>query len=218
MRSRARRYRPDRERDSGLQDEVLSIRVHNKITKGGRNISFGALVAVGDGKGKVGLGYGKARGVPMAIEKASKEAKGNMARVPLIGDTVCHEQEGRHKSARVLIKPAAPGTGVKAGGPVRAIMNVLGVHNVLTKSLGNNNPLNLAKATMDALGRMRSAEQVQKLRGESLAMKHPQIAVGGGQGEQPASPGGAASGVAAAQESKAEGAGGTPEAAAEQSQ
>ena len=164
----------NREKDREFLDEVLAIRVHTKVTKGGRTLSFGALVAVGDGKGRVGLGYGKARGVPMAIEKASKEAKHSMVSIPLIGSTVCHEQAGEHKAARVIIKPAAPGTGVKAGGTVRAIMNVLGVSNVLTKSLGNNNPINLAKATMNALERMQSVAEVEHVRGVKVSLRHPQ--------------------------------------------
>lgn len=169
-----RRHMTQRNKDSGLLDEVLDIRVHTKVTKGGRTISFGALVAVGDGHGKVGLGYGKARGVPMAIEKAAKEAKQKMVSVPLVGDTVSHEQQGEHKAAKVLLKPAAPGTGVKAGSAVRAIMSVLGVHNVLTKSLGNNNPINLAKATMNALQAMRSVEETESARGTKISPRHPQ--------------------------------------------
>jgi len=165
-----------RDSSDGLQDEVLSIRVHNKVTKGGRTISFGAMVAVGDGRGRVGLGYGKARGVPMAIEKAIKEAKRQMIRVPMIGDTICHVQVGEHKSSRVLLRPAAPGTGVKAGSTVRNMMQVMGVHNVLTKSLGRNNPINLAKAAFEALSLMCTREQVEELRGVRVALRHPQIA------------------------------------------
>ncbi|MFP4175632.1 MAG: 30S ribosomal protein S5 [Planctomycetota bacterium] len=165
----------DWDNQGGLMDEVLTIRMHTKVTSGGRNLSFAALVAVGDGNGKVGLGYGKAPGVPMAIEKANKEARESMLDVPLVGDTVCHQHTGRHKSSEVFIKPAAPGTGVKAGATVRSIMQVLGVHNVLTKSLGRNNPLNLAKATMTALKEMRSVEEVEELRGVPVFLKHPQI-------------------------------------------
>jgi small subunit ribosomal protein S5 len=165
----------DWDNKGGLMDEVLTIRMHTKVTKGGRNLSFAALVAVGNGNGRVGLGYGKAPGVPMAIEKANKEARENMIDVPLIGDTVCHEETGRHKSSEVLLKPASPGTGVKAGSTVRSIMQVLGVHNVLTKSLGRNNPLNLARATMSALSDMRSVEDVEELRGVPVFLKHPQI-------------------------------------------
>jgi len=160
-----------------LLEEVLTIRMHTKVTKGGRNLSFGALVAVGDGKGVVGIGYGKAPGVPMAIEKGSLKARRSMTGVPLVGNTVCHEQIGSYKASKVLIKPAAPGTGVKAGATVRAILSVLGVHNVLTKSLGNSNPINLAKATMNGLQQMRSVEEVQRLRGVRVTLRHPQWAL-----------------------------------------
>ncbi|MFP4027083.1 MAG: 30S ribosomal protein S5 [Candidatus Brocadiia bacterium] len=166
---------PDRDEKTGLMDEVLTIRMHTKVTKGGRNLSFAALVAVGNGNGKVGLGYGKAPGVPMAIDKATKDARDKITKIPLIGDTVCHEQIGEHKSSEVIIKPAAPGTGVKAGGTVRSIMQVLGVHNVLTKSLGRNNPLNLAKATMNALESLRSKKEVERLRQREISLRHPQL-------------------------------------------
>ena len=160
-----------------MMDEVLDIRMHNKVTKGGRNVSFAALVAVGDGKGKVGLGYGKAPGVPMAIEKANKKARQGLRQIPLVGDTVAHVQVGTHKASEVLLKPAAPGTGVKAGKTVRAIMSVVGIHNVLTKSIGRNNPINLARATMNALESMRSVADVEKLRGTTIHLSHPQNVV-----------------------------------------
>ena len=168
------RGRDKRGQDSGFLDEVLSIRFHTKVTKGGRNLSCAALVVVGDGKGKVGLGYGKARGVPMAIEKATKEARGQMVQVNLVGDTVAHEAIGRYGAARVLLKPAGPGTGVKAGGTVRKVLQVVGVHNVLSKIFGNTNPVNIAKATMKALSEMRSVDEVQKLRGVPVQLFHPQ--------------------------------------------
>lgn len=164
----------DQGREFGLLEEVLTIRMHTKVTKGGRNLSFGALVAVGDGKGRVAIGYGKAPGVPLAIEKGNLKARRAMLSVPVIGDTVCHEQIGRYKASRVFMKPAAPGTGVKAGATVRAILTVLGVRNVLTKSLGNNNPVNLARAAMDALSQMRSVEEVERLRGVRVTLRHPQ--------------------------------------------
>ncbi len=169
----AKRQR-DRDRNSGLLDEVITIRFHTKVTKGGRNLSCAALVAVGDGNGKVGLGYGKAKGVPMAIEKASKEARNSMIRVNLVGDTIGHRIEGRHKAARVLLKPAPPGTGVKAGGTVRSIMQVLGVNNVLSKVFGPTNPVNVAQATMQALGEMSSVEEIERLRGVKITLDHPQ--------------------------------------------
>lgn len=174
MRGRGRRD-SGRGRDSGLLEEVITIRFHTKVTKGGRNLSVGVLVAVGNGKGRLGLGYGKARGVPAAIEKANKEAQANMVKVNLVGDTVAHEAWGEHGSARVLLKPASPGTGVKAGGTVRSIMQVAGVHNVLSKIYGPTNPINVAKATMNALTSMRSKAEVERLRGVEVEISHPQM-------------------------------------------
>ncbi len=164
-----------REQESGVLEEVIAIRFHTKVTKGGRKLSVAALVAVGDGNGKVGLGYGKASGVPQAIEKANKEARASMIKVHLVGDTIAQEVLGRHGAARVLLIPASPGTGVKAGGTVRAILQVLGVHNVLSKVFGNTNPVNVAKATMTALAEMQSVAQVERLRGVKLHMFHPQF-------------------------------------------
>lgn len=162
------------ERESGLLEEVIGIYFHTKVTKGGRNLSVAALVAMGDGNGKVGLGYGKAAGVPMAIEKAGKEARARMAKIEMVGDTVAHEALGCHGAARVLLMPASPGTGVKAGGTVRAIMTVAGIRNVLSKVRGNTNPINVAKAAMDALEQMRSLDEVRDLRGVDVQLFHPQ--------------------------------------------
>ena len=164
-----------RDDQSGLSEEVIGIYYHYKVTKGGRNLSMAALVAVGDGKGKVGLGYGKARAVPMAIEKASKEARGSMTSVNLVGDTVAHEVTGRHASSRVLLLPASPGTGVKAGSTVRAVIHAAGVHNVLSKVYGSTNPVNVAKATMDALTRLVSLGTITALRGTDVRLFHPQV-------------------------------------------
>jgi small subunit ribosomal protein S5 len=166
------------ERESGLLEEVIGIYFHTKVTKGGRNLSVAALVAMGDGNGKVGLGYGKAAGVPMAIEKAGKEARARMMKVEMVGDTVAHEAQGRHGAARVLLLPASPGTGVKAGGTVRSIMTVAGIHNVLSKIYGNTNPINVAKATIDALEQMRSLDEVRSLRGVDVQLFHPQARAG----------------------------------------
>ena len=162
------------QQDSGLLEEVIGIYFHTKVTKGGRNLSVAALVAVGDGRGSVGLGYGKASGVPMAIEKAGKEARANMLSINLIGDTIAHEITGRHGAARVLLIPATPGTGVKAGGTVRSILMVAGIHNVLSKVHGNTNPINVAKATMDALTGLMSLEEIRELRGVDVRLFHPQ--------------------------------------------
>lgn len=164
----------EREKEGGLLEEVIGIYFHTKVTKGGRNLSCAALVAVGDGSGKVGLGYGKARAVPMAIEKGTKVARESMVRVNMVGDTIIHEVTGQHGAARVLLRPASPGTGVKAGGTVRAIMRVAGIRNVLSKVFGNTNPINLAKATMDALTKMRSLEEVRRLRRPDVRLRHPQ--------------------------------------------
>jgi len=155
-------------------ERVIAIRFPSKVTKGGRSLSVSALVAIGNGEGRVGIGYGKARGVPMAIEKANKEARIAMTDVYLVGDTVGHEVTGEQDSAHVLISPASPGTGVKAGATVRAILEVLGVRNVLTKVRGSGNALNVAKATMNALRKIRSPEQVSALRGMEVKLHHPQ--------------------------------------------
>jgi small subunit ribosomal protein S5 len=161
--------------EGGPAEEVISIRYHTKVTKGGRNLSCAALVAVGDGEGRVGLGYGTAKAVPMAIEKGSKEARKRMVRVNLLGDTIVHEVVGKYKAATVLLRPAGPGTGIKAGATVRAIMRVVGVHNVLSKVFGNTNAVNLAKATMNALTQLRSVQETERLRGCAVNLFHPQV-------------------------------------------
>jgi len=175
---RSRRSRPkterDRVRETGLTDEVLTIRLHNKVTKGGRKLSFAALVAVGDGNGRVGIGYGKGASVPIAIEKGTKEARRSMVRIKLVGSTIAHEVLGAHGSARVLLRPATPGTGVKAGSTVRSMLQVLGVENALSKIRGSGNPINVAKATLKALMSMRSVAEVEKLRGVNVELFHPQ--------------------------------------------
>ena len=168
----------ERKEDSGFLEEVIKIRVHTKVTKGGRKLSFGALVAVGDAKGKIGLGYGRAAGVPMAIEKAVKEGRKDLRNVRMIGDTIAHEVMGRHGSSRVLLRPASPGTGVKASSHVRTIMDVVGVHNVLSKCFGPRNPVNVAKACLNALDQLRSPEEVESLRGVKITPFHPQYRKG----------------------------------------
>jgi len=164
----------EKRQEGELRDEVISISFHTKVTRGGRKLTCAALVAVGDGQGKVGLGYGKASGVPMAIEKGVKEGRANLSEVCLVGDTVGHTIVGKHGSTRVLLKPASPGTGVKAGSTVRAVLQVAGVHNVLSKAYGNTNPLNVAKATLNALRSIRSVEEVAELRGVDVRLFHPQ--------------------------------------------
>jgi small subunit ribosomal protein S5 len=148
-----------------LRDQVVFINRVTKVVKGGKNFSFAALVVVGDGKGSVGFGMGKAKEVPAAISKGLEKAKKSMVRVPLKGATIPHQVEGHHGAGRVLLKPASPGTGVIAGGPVRAIMESLGVQDVLTKCLGTQNPHNVVRATFEGLSQLKDVRKVARLRG-----------------------------------------------------
>lgn len=154
--------------DLELKDRLVSIQRVTKVTKGGRTFSFSAIVVVGNENGIVGYGLGKASEVTTAIAKGVEDAKKNLIKVPVLNGTVPHEQEAKYGGAQVLIRPAAPGTGVKAGGAMRAVFESVGISNVLSKSKGSSNPHNLVKATFAALSEMRDAVAVSQQRGISL--------------------------------------------------
>jgi small subunit ribosomal protein S5 len=151
-----------------LIDKVVDIRRVAKVVKGGRRFRFSALAVVGNGQGMVGYGLGKAHEVPDAIRKAIEKARRNMIKVPIKGTTIPHEAIAHFGAAKVILKPASKGTGIKAGGAVRAIMEAAGIQDVLTKCIGSRNPHNLVKAVINAFAKMKSAEEVARLRGKDL--------------------------------------------------
>jgi small subunit ribosomal protein S5 len=153
---------------NNLKDQVVAINRVTKVVKGGKNLSFSALVVVGDQNGHAGFGMGKAREVPMAIRKAIEQAKKNLLKLNLKGTTIPHQVVGHYGSGHVLLKPASEGTGIIAGGPVRAVMEVAGISNVLTKSIGTSNPHNVVKATFDALLRLKDASKVAETRSKQV--------------------------------------------------
>jgi small subunit ribosomal protein S5 len=150
--------------ESEFKEKMVSLNRVAKVTKGGRTFSFAAIVVVGDGKGTIGQGLGKAREVSDAIQKAVEDAKKNLVKVPVLNGTIPHESLGKFGAGKVLIRPASQGTGVIAGGAMRAVLDMAGIHNVLAKSTGSSNPHNVVKATIDALSKLRTAKMVAKQR------------------------------------------------------
>jgi small subunit ribosomal protein S5 len=155
-------------RQKQFEEEIVNIGRVTKVTKGGRDFRFSATVAVGDRKGRVGIGTGKAKEVPDAIKKASQAAVKNVVRVSIVDGTIPHEAIGVRGASKVMLKPATAGTGVKAGGPVRAVLELAGVKNILSKSLGSNTKINMAFATLEALKSQRTIEEIAKLRGKKV--------------------------------------------------
>lgn len=151
-----------------LEETVVRVNRCTTVTKGGKSMSFSALVVVGDKKGSVGIGFGKAREVPNAVSKAVKEAKKQMVKIPLKGDTIPHAVWGRFKAANIFLKPASPGTGIKAGASARAVLEMAGIKNILTKCYGKRNPLNVVKATLTGLQSLRTKGEIEELRGVKI--------------------------------------------------
>ena len=159
---------PNEQRDDGLREKMIAVNRVTKVVKGGRILGFAALTVVGDGDGRVGMGKGKAREVPVAIQKAMERARRGMARVPLRNGTVHHMVEAKHGAAKVILAPAVEGTGIIAGGPMRAVFEVMGVTDIVAKSHGSTNPYNMVRATLDALTRSTTPAEVAAKRGKTV--------------------------------------------------
>lgn len=158
----------DEARDDGMKEKMIAVNRVTKVVKGGRILSFAALTVVGDGEGRIGMGKGKAREVPVAVQKAMEQARRNMVKVSLRNGTVQHHLLGQHGAARVMLAPAVAGTGVIAGGPMRAVFEVMGVTDVVAKSHGSSNPYNMVRATLDALGKNTTPAEIAAKRGKSV--------------------------------------------------
>src|SRR5512147_38968 len=156
------------ERDDGIKEKMIAINRVTKVVKGGRILGFAALTVVGDGDGRIGMGKGKARELPVSVQKAMEKARRGMAKMPMKNGTVHHVVEGKHGASKVILSPAAEGTGVIAGGPMRAIFDVMGIRNIVAKSHGSTNPYNLVRATLDALSKLRTPAEIAAKRGKSV--------------------------------------------------
>jgi small subunit ribosomal protein S5 len=159
---------PSEERDDGLKEKMIAVNRVTKVVKGGRILGFAALTVVGDGDGRIGMGKGKAREVPVAVQKAMERARRGMARIPLKNGTLHHAVQAKHGAAKVILAPAAEGTGVIAGGPMRAIFDVMGVRNVVAKSHGSTNPYNMVRATLKALELLHTPAEIAAKRGKTV--------------------------------------------------
>ena len=159
---------PEQDRDDGFREKMIAVNRVSKTVKGGRTMSFAALTVVGDGDGRIGMGKGKAREVPVAVQKAMEQARRGMKKIPLNNGTLHHTVVGKHGASTVLISPAAEGTGVIAGGPMRAVFEVMGVTNVVAKSVGSSNPYNMVRATIEGLSKMNTPADIAAKRGKSV--------------------------------------------------
>lgn len=156
------------EQDDGIREKMIAVNRVTKVVKGGRILGFAALTVVGDGDGRIGMGKGKSREVPVSVQKAMDQARRAMEKVPLRNGTIFHAVEGHHGASRVMLHPAPEGTGVIAGGPMRAIFDVMGIRNIVAKSHGSSNPYNMVSATLDALSKLRSPSEIAAKRGKTV--------------------------------------------------
>ncbi len=156
------------EQDDGIREKMIAVNRVTKVVKGGRILGFAALTVVGDGDGRIGMGKGKSREVPVSVQKAMDQARRAMEKVPLRNGTIFHAVEGHHGASRVMLHPAPEGTGVIAGGPMRAIFDVMGIRNIVAKSHGSSNPYNMVRATLDALSKLRSLSEIAAKRGKTV--------------------------------------------------